>query len=140
MTVIRKPYDERERVAIECKGGLTEQNHRDACDVHHIVRRYDQTGLIQHVNTAVAQYGDFTEVNEYQESLNTVIRAQDAFDQLPAKIRAKFNNDPGEFFEFATNPDNLQEMIDLGLAEKMAEPQPMKVEVINKDEPAAEAE
>ena len=140
MTVIRKPYDERECVAIECKGGLTEQNHRDACDVHHIVRKYDQTGLIQHVNTAVAQYGDFTEVNEYQESLNTVIRAQDAFDQLPAKIRAKFNNDPGEFFEFATNPANLQEMVDLGLAEKMADPQPMKVEVINKDESAAEAE
>nr|QXN72798.1 MAG: internal scaffolding protein [Microvirus sp.] len=110
---------------------LTEQHHRDACSISTILNQYDKTGLITHVNKATAAYGDYTEVNEYQESLNMVIRAQNAFGELPAHIRKRFDNDPGEFFEFATNPANLDEMVELGLAQRMEEAAPMKVEVIN---------
>jgi hypothetical protein len=28
-----------------------------------------------------------------------------------------FNNNPGEFFEFATNPENADQMVKLGLSE-----------------------
>lgn len=110
---------------------LTEQSHCKRCDVNNILAQYDKTGLITHVNKAVAEYGDFTLVNEYQESLNTVIAAREAFAELPSKIRARFNNDPGEFFEFATNPDNGQAMVDLGLAEVPIPAPPTKVEVVN---------
>jgi phage internal scaffolding protein len=121
---IRKPYDgKRHRVSISFLDeegnpavGRTEQHHKSECDIDNIIRKYDKTGLISHVNTAVAQYGDFTEVNEYQESLNMVINAQNAFMELPSEIRKRFGNDPGEFFEFATDPDNHDELVKLGLA------------------------
>ena len=35
---------------------------------------------------------------------------------LPSDIRKLFDNDPGEFFEFATNPANAGKMAELGLA------------------------
>lgn len=93
-----------------------EQHHKDLCDVTNILKQYDRTGLITHVTKAVQDYGDFTTVNEYQESLNTVIAAQEAFQELPSAIRQQFGYDPGAFFEFATNPANGQAMIDMGLA------------------------
>ena len=127
-------YGERNRVTLECpEDVITEQHHKDACSISQILSMYDKTGLITHVNRSTAQYGDFTQVNEYQESLNMVIRAQNAFDELPAHVRKKFENDPGQFFEFATNPDNQEEMVKLGLAEAIKEPQPTKVEIVNQE-------
>lgn len=109
--------------------GRTQQCFKQQCDVTNIIRQYDKTGLITHVNQAKAMYGDYTEVNEYQDALNLVIDAQDAFDSLPSAIRARFGHDPGAFFEFATNPENSEEMVKLGLATPSlsAEPPPAAI-------------
>lgn len=136
---IRKPYDGiRKRVALsfideetgEPQVSLTEQHHKTECDIRTIIKRYDKTGLINHVNSAKAEYGDFTMVNEYQDALNTVINAQNAFDELPSDVRKKFNNDPGAFFEYATNPDNLDGMVELGLAVKPDPVAPQEVIIV----------
>lgn len=95
---------------------LTKQSDKDVTDVNKIIARYKKTGLIDHVARGVAQYGDFTSVNEYQESLNRVMSAQQSFAGLPADVRARFDNDPGAFFEFATNPANHNALVDMGLA------------------------
>lgn len=105
-------YDEDGNQAL----GLTKQAHKDECDVNRILQGYDRTGLITHVNHAQSMYGDYTEVNEYQENMLMVIQAQESFAALPSEIRKHFSNDPGEFFEFVTDPKNSEEMIKLGLA------------------------
>lgn len=97
---------------------MTEQHHKDEVDINRVLAKADKTGLLTHVQKAKAMYGDFTEVNEYQTSLNLVNKAQGAFMDLPSKIRKRFNHDPGEFLEFVTNPANLEEMAELGLATK----------------------
>ena len=115
----RTPYDgERHSVSLSFEGTetLTEQHHKDRCSILKIMKQYDRTGLITHVNRSTSEYGDFTTVNEYQENLNMVIAAQDSFSKLPSDIREEFANDPGRFFEFATNPDNADRMVELGLA------------------------
>lgn len=143
MVEFRVPYDgKRYRVDLsflddngEPQESLTEQHHKDSCDMIRILKKYDKTGLITHVNTSVANYGDFTAVNEYQESLNMVINAQDAFNELPSEIRKKFGYDPGLFFEFATDPSNKEKMIEYGLANppQVVEEVIQKVEVVNAD-------
>jgi phage internal scaffolding protein len=95
---------------------LTEQAHKDAVDIKKIIQQYDRTGLITHVNKSVAAYGDFTAVNEYQQSLDIVNKAQEAFNEIPSNVRKKFGNDPGAFFEFATDPKNHEELVEMGLA------------------------
>lgn len=105
--------------------GRTQQHLKDAVDVHNILAKYARTGLIDHVNRAVGDYGDFTQVNEYQDNLNMVLRAQQSFDALPATVRKRFGNDPGAFFEFATNPQNHDELVKLKLArERPTSPAP----------------
>lgn len=111
-------YVERKRVQMKPKGeSLTQQHFAKDADVRNIIKQYDKTGLIANVARGVAQYGDYSEVNEYRESLDMVNRANDNFMQLPAQLREMFGNDAGTFFEFATNPENEQKMIELGLKE-----------------------
>lgn len=134
----RTPYSGvKHRVAIsfldengEQSQGLTEQHHKNMCGIDNIIRQYDKTGLITHINNAVGNYGDFTEVNEYRESLNLVMEAQEAFADLPSHIRKKFDYDPGQFFEFATNPENQNELIELGLAERPIQILPTEVKIV----------
>jgi hypothetical protein len=54
--------------------------------------------------------------------MDIVANADASFNELPAEIRAMFGNDAGEFFEFATNPENDAKMVELGL--KAAPPSP----------------
>jgi len=132
MVEFRTAYGERNRVTLECpEDVLTEQHHKDACSISQILAMYDKTGIITHVNRSKEAYGDFTVVNEYQEALNRVIRADEAFSALPSDVRKRFDNDPGAFFEFATNPENVEEMVKMGLAKAFEEPKPTKVEVVN---------
>lgn len=110
-------YSKRTRKSFETTGeSKTQQHFEKEADVHNIIKAYDRTGLIANVNKGVAQYGDFSEVNEYRECLDFVNRATSNFAELPSEIREKFGNNPGEFFEFATNPENEKAMVELGLA------------------------
>ena len=59
--------------------------------------------------------GDFTAAPNYQESLNLMIEARESFMQLPAKIRSRFQNDPGQFVDFTSDPANSEELRKMGL-------------------------
>mgnify|MGYP000095638379 CR=1 FL=1 len=111
-------YSDRKRQGFETTGeSLTQQSHAAAADVRNIIKQYDRTGLIANVNKGIAQYGDYSEINEYAEALNIVRIANENFSALPSHIRQQFNNNAGLFFEFATDPKNSEEMIKLGLKE-----------------------
>jgi phage internal scaffolding protein len=96
------------------KPSLTKQSFRDECDINTILRKFNVTGQLP-VGSVQPQYGDFSGITDYQSALNAVMAAQDSFLQLPAKVRAKFDNDPALFVEFASNEANKDEMKALGL-------------------------
>ena len=113
----RTPYDgDRNAVKMDVVGeSLTQQHFKDETDIQKIIRQHDKTGLIRHVQRGVAQYGDYSEINEYREALDVVMAADASFAALPASVRRQFNNDAGEFFEFATDPSNADAMVEMGL-------------------------
>lgn len=113
----------------------TKQSFAKECDINHIMSRYEKTGLIAHVNRVQGQYGDFAGPPDYQEAMNMVVRAGDMFMSLPAKVRARFGNDPGEFLAFVTDAANAEEVVKLGLA-VVREPE-KPVEVVVKEMPSA---
>jgi len=134
----RTAYDEHKRYTTdwldengEREPGMTEQHHKTDCDIASILKKYDSTGIITHTNNAIANYGDFSDIKDYKESLNKIMQAQDSFMELPSQIRKKFGNDPGNYLEFVTNPDNKEEMIKLGLAIQEKEVTIPKVEIVN---------
>lgn len=145
--MFQKPYAKRRRSTLKFRDeegnhdGLTEQHHKSLCDINNIIHNYDKTGLINHVSSSTAQYGDFTGINEYQQALHVIMHADEAFSGLPSDVRKRFENDPGKFFEFATNPDNHDELVEMGLATPEFTPEPQKVEVVNQAKTAeSEAE
>jgi len=129
-------YGDRTRQGFETTGdSLTQQSHAAAADVRNIIKQYDRTGLIANVNKGIAQYGDYSEINEYAEALNMVREANESFATIPSHIREQFNNNAGLFFEFVTDPKNSEEMIKMGLAKAPD----TKVEVTPKSESAPPA-
>lgn len=110
-------YSERKRIAKRFLGkSCTHQSFKDTCDINLIMARYKKTGLIDHVNTLSQRYGDFSDIGDYQDSLNRIIVASDTFSALPATVRKFFDNDPSQMLAFCSNPDNHEKMVELGLA------------------------
>lgn len=115
---------------------LTKQDQADACDINRIVRQYNATGVYSHVNERAAQgmYADLSSAPDYQDALNIIARANEAFESLPASVRERFMNDPARFLDFMGDPVNQDEAIRLGLAtlrEEPVEPPPQRVEIVN---------
>lgn len=116
-------YGDRKPVQFATTGeSLTQQHFAQEADIKTIIKKHDRTGIISHVARGVAQYGDYSEINEYREALDKVNNAQASFQELPSQIRAMFGNDAGEFFEFATNPANAEKMVELGLKAEPPKP------------------
>jgi len=93
----------------------TQQQFVEQCDVNNIMKKYRVTGQITHLNTKQGVYADMSSIKNYQENLNTVIEAQNAFMALPSDVRKRFSNDPAELIDFLADKKNDEEAIKLGL-------------------------
>lgn len=94
---------------------LTVQSSKDEVDINVIVKRFGLTGQLP-VGAVMPTYGDFSSIGSYQQALNALMAADDTFMQMPAEVRARFNNDPARFVDFCSDPENLDECRKLGLA------------------------
>ena len=94
----------RVRTAVAAKG-LTEQTHKAACDINNIMARYVKTGTLEHTRVYEGQYADVSP-HDYHESMCKIAEAKSMFEDLPARMRAHFKNDPREFLEFCTTRED----------------------------------
>lgn len=118
--------------------GRTVQSGKDDADINVIVRRFG-IGANAPAPLRLPEFGDFTGIEDYQSALNQVIAGREAFDALPATVRARFGNDPGALWQFLHTPGNEDEARELGLLEpESPAPAPMRVEVVNPPTPEAE--
>lgn len=100
---------------------LAQQSFKEQSDINTIVRQFGLTGeLPQNVQVPVS--GDFSEVGDFQSAMAIVRKAEEAFMQLPADVRARFHNDPQELQVFVENKDNIDEARKLGIAVPAAKP------------------
>lgn len=97
---------------------LAQQQFKDECDINNIMKKYQTTGQFTHLTSATGVYADFSQITDYQEMLDTVRYAQEAFSALPAEMRLRFNNNPGELLTFLQDPNNRAEGESLGLINK----------------------
>lgn len=93
---------------------LAQQQFKEECDINTIADRYGLTGEVPQL-TQLPSFGDFTGVFDYQTAMNAVVKGRETFMELPAKLRARFHNDPQEFLEFCSDKDNLAEAQKLGI-------------------------
>lgn len=120
MIFLRTPYnydtmEVSDETGLECLDeSLAQQHAKDETDINTIVRRFGLTGELPS-GVRAPQYGDFTEATDYHTAMNAVIAANNSFMQLPADVRARFNNDAGAFVDFCSDDKNRDEAKKLGL-------------------------
>ena len=121
----------------------TKQSSQDECDINVLMKKYERDQILPHFNQHQGQYGDFLGIPDYQDALNQIQAASDAFDSLPASVRKRFQNDPGEFIDFAQNPENHDELVKMGLANPKPQPadlvQPINYPPADQQEASGEA-
>lgn len=104
-----------DRVTGEETPSMTKQSFQEECDINTIVRRFGITGELPQ-GVRMPSYEDFSGVvTDYHTAMNAVAMANESFDAMPAEVRARFKNDPGEFVDFCSDPDNRAEAEKLGL-------------------------
>lgn len=102
----------------EKEPSLTQQHHKDQCDVNKIIARAKKGAAITHLNPYQGQYQDLTLLPDYATALNTVIKANEAFMALPATVRDEFAHDPEKLIKFVADEKNYERALELGLVSK----------------------
>lgn len=112
---------------------MTQQQFKDDCDVNVIMDKFLKTGTITHLRREPGAYLNLLEMPDYQQSLQTVINAQNSFMELDADVRLKFDNDPGKFLEWLGDPSKEQEHVAMGLrVPKQSDPVLNELQELNK--------
>lgn len=97
----------------------TKQASKAECDINAIMKRYEATGLISHISSKTEPlYGDFTDVTDFQYSVDRVNNAYQSFMSLPSSIRTRFNNEPAHLMNFLADSNNYDEAVRLGIIAK----------------------
>lgn len=127
----------RKRVTIDCQKAIkdgeevrVEQSHKDEVNINNIVRKHGLDLIVRVQALQQFQYDDVTG-NDFQESMNAIIKARDTFSSVPSDIRKQFDNDPAKFMDFVHNPENHDAMVEMGLANKPVVQAPIEVLVTN---------
>lgn len=111
---VRSPYNYDMNEAgnesgLKCEDeSLTKQSFLEESDINTIVRRFGLTGEMP-TNPTLPSYGDYEGIIDFKTAMDTIVKAQDSFMELPAEVRKRFRNDPQEFLEFIADDNNRDE-------------------------------
>lgn len=111
-------YGPKIKVTLACDPaeGKTKQEFKDDCDINVILARFRNSGALEHINRRKAQFADCTvSAYDFQHAMDVLADAKSAFQNLPAALRDRFDNDPAELLAFVEDDDNQAEAGDLGL-------------------------
>ncbi len=103
----------------------TLQSFKNDADINCIIARFENTGVLVDPTVPVSrtpQFGDYSSMPSYQEAQNVIVAANNAFNDLSAKIRERFGNDPAAYFDFVQSlkegSEDYAEAIRLGIIDK----------------------
>lgn len=97
------------------------QSFKEESDINNIMKDVQTTGATNWLATRPGTFEDVTGV-DFQTCMDTTLRAQEAFDDLPSSVRDRFQNNPVAFLDFVHDPANADELVRMGLREPAAAP------------------
>ena len=105
----------------------TQQQFTEDCDINVIARRFglDKAPMLPAV-TDPSYYGDVSNVPDLRAVLDMALDARAKFMMLPARLRARFDNQPGRMWAFLQDPENMDEAVRLGLLVRREDPPPVQ--------------
>lgn len=99
-----------------------QQQFGEEVDINVIVRRFGVTAASS--MQVMGVYGDFTDIENFDDAVRKVEGARARFSTLPPEVRDRFGNDPGALIEAATtrSPEEFARLMDPPKVEPVAEP------------------
>lgn len=125
---------ERKRVQLSFKNtkSKVQQNFKDEVDINNIIARAKK-GQNPLFSQKQPMYADLSDLPDYKEALNTVIKAEEAFSALPGKLKKHFEHNPKILVDYMSDPENFDESIELGLRAKPTKQKPVEVVLSGND-------
>jgi len=100
---------------LECRDpSLAQQSFKDDADINVMLEKFKVTGVMPQ-GVVMPTYGDFQGISDYRSAVDAINKATHAFMDMPANVRARFENNPQKFLEFCADPKNREEASRLGL-------------------------
>lgn len=98
---------------LTCGKSRTKQSFKADCDINNILKRFDKTGVLTHMNQRQPLYIDASEMLSYRDALNQVAQVNQHFEDLPSAIRAEFDNDPALYLDWvvSSTPEERQALV-----------------------------
>lgn len=117
---VRNPYNYDTNKAGDDSGlqtgseGGAKQSFKDEVDINTIVKRF---GLGYEMPTPEFLPGtqDFTGIGDFHSAMNLIARAKEQFEEFPAHIRTRFQNNAADWADFCLDEKNRAELADMGL-------------------------
>lgn len=106
---------------------LTQTEFAEEADINFIMSKYTYDDIASYVasNPPSTNYLDLSDPVDFQLNMDSINSANEAFADLPAKVRDRFNNNPLSFLEFVHDENNRDEMFHLGLLAEVSKPEPI---------------
>lgn len=115
---------------------ITQQQFKDDADINILAKRYGLEKQPLPVEALDPRfYGDLSEVPDLRTLLDIANEAKNHFMELPPKLRARFNNQPGQLWAFVNDPENADESVRLGLLVRPPDPPQVSPQEDTKDTP-----
>ncbi|AXL15389.1 internal scaffolding protein [Microviridae sp.] len=93
----------------------TEQQHKDACNINVIMKKYSNTGMLPQITQRQAQFINALDSHDFMEAQFILAEARSMFEDVPSDIRLQFDNDPNKYMLFMSNPENREAIEKMGV-------------------------
>jgi hypothetical protein len=106
-------------VYVDTSPSMTRQEFRDECDINVLMSKYDAhvIGGPGNLGPMVPVYFDFADLpQDLMSYMEFMSGAEKAFMTLPAVVRKHFDNSALDFVAYASDPGNIAQMREWGLA------------------------
>lgn len=111
---------------------MTDQSQEPDTNINNLMKGMTMRDYNNIVGSQNGFYADLSEIpKNLTSAMETVQKAQMAFDSLPSNVRERFGNSPESMMAFLSDKNNKEEAIKLGLIDAPPPPQePIMVKVI----------
>lgn len=96
---------------------MTIQSDAQEASITHILRKYNEVGLLEHLNQAEAVFMDVTEFTDLADAMRQMKTAEGVFMRLPSKVREIFGHDVANWLDAAHDPEKRAQLEKAGFIE-----------------------